>query len=328
LIAREADTGATGRGHAFSAPIEVRGENVAELVADAKPARLQAVHESLVTVARQLSLALDRESLLASVREAADRLGEQNEQLRELDRMKDQFVSSVSHELRTPLTSMVGYLELVLDEEAGELTEDQRRFLEVVNRNCDRLNRLVDDILFVARVDAGRLSLKREWVDVEAVADEAVESAGAAAQRSGIAVELVTEGDSQPMWLDPTRLAQLLDNLLSNAIKFTPDGGAVTVTVAGRGGDGVHLEVADTGVGIPEAEQARLFERFFRASTAAVARGTGLGLSIVKSIAEAHGGTVAVRSAPGVGTTFLVDLPAQAAPEAAVAMNPSEEVAT
>jgi signal transduction histidine kinase len=130
------------------------------------------------------------------------------------------------------------------------------------------------------------------------------------------------------MWLDPTRLAQLLDNLLSNAIKFTPDGGAVTVTVAGRGGDGVHLEVADTGVGIPEAEQARLFERFFRASTAAVARGTGLGLSIVKSIAEAHGGTVAVRSAPGVGTTFLVDLPAQAAPEAAVAMNPSEEVAT
>jgi signal transduction histidine kinase len=314
--------------HAFSASVEVRGEKVAELVADPDTARLHAVRASLVTVARQLSLALDRESLLTAEREAADRLGEQNERLRELDRMKDQFVSSVSHELRTPLTSMVGYLELVLEGDAGELNDEQRRFLEVVNRNCDRLNRLVDDILFVARVDAGRLSLKRERVDVAALARDAVESAGAAAERSGVAIDLVADEDPhRRLWADPTRLAQLLDNLVSNAVKFTPEGGTITVTVADRA-DGIHLEVEDTGVGIPEGEQSRLFERFFRASTAAVARGTGLGLSIVQSIVQAHDGTIAVQSAEGRGTTFLVDLPAQAPTEAAAGVGASEEVAT
>jgi signal transduction histidine kinase len=314
--------------HAFSASVEVRGEKVAELVADPDTARLHAVRASLVTVARQLSLALDRESLLTAEREAADRLGEQNERLRELDRMKDQFVSSVSHELRTPLTSMVGYLELVLEGDAGELNDEQRRFLEVVNRNCDRLNRLVDDILFVARVDAGRLSLKRERVDVAALARDAVESAGAAAERSGVAIDLVADEDPhRRLWADPTRLAQMLDNLISNAVKFTPEGGTITVTVADRA-DGIHLEVEDTGVGIPDDEQSRLFERFFRASTAAVARGTGLGLSIVQSIVQAHDGTIAVQSAEGRGTTFLIDLPAQAPTEAAAGVGSSEEVAT
>jgi signal transduction histidine kinase len=313
--------------HAFAAPVEVRGEPVGELVADAKRSRLRAVSDSLTAVATELSMALERERLLELEREAAEALAEQNERLRELDRMKDQFVSSVSHELRTPLTSMVGYLELVLAGETGEVNGEQRRFLEIVNRNCDRLNRLVDDILFVARVDAGRLSLDLQWVDLARLAADSVETARAAAESKGLVLRLSAEVDLPPLWADPLRLTQLLDNLLSNAVKFTREGGTVSVTVARRA-ETAHLEISDTGVGVPEQELGELFNRFFRASTTASAPGTGLGLSIAESIVEAHSGTISVESEEGAGTTFSVDLPLQAPSKAAAAAGTSKEVAT
>jgi signal transduction histidine kinase len=236
-------------------------------------------------------------------------LDEQNEQLREMDRMKDMFVSSVSHELRTPLTSIVGYIELLLDEdEFDNLEDEQREFLEIIDRNCHRLTRLVDDILFMARVDAGRLSLELEAVDMAKLASAAVESAGPFAARKNQTLVLEAEPDLPALQADPTRMSQLVDNLISNGIKYTIEGGTVTVVVS-RSGDNVHIEVRDTGVGIPPDELERLFVRFFRASTSGVAQGTGLGLSIVKSIVEAHRGTIDVHSKLGVGTTFLVDLP-------------------
>jgi signal transduction histidine kinase len=222
---------------------------------------------------------------------------------------------------------MVGYLELVMAGETGEVNGEQRRFLEIVNRNCERLNRLVDDILFVARVDAGRLSLDLEWVDLARLAADSVESARAAAESKGLVLRLSDEVDLPPLWADPLRLTQLLDNLLSNALKFTPEGGTVSVTVARRA-ETAHLEISDTGVGIPEQELGDLFKRFFRASTTASAPGTGLGLSIAESIVEVHGGTISVESEVGAGTTFSVDLPLQAPPEAAVAAGTSKEVAT
>jgi signal transduction histidine kinase len=309
-------------GHTISVPVEVRGEVPAVLVADVKPAAVRPVRDSLVTVAAELSLALEREHLVVSLRRAADALTEQNERLRELDRMKDQFVSSVSHELRTPLTSMVGYLELVLAGEVGPVEGEQRHFLEIVGRNCDRLNRLVDDILFVARVDAGRLSLEREWVDLAELAAESIETARGAAVGKQIDLRFSAEEGLPRVWVDQTRMTQLFDNLLSNAVKFTPVQGTVSVTV-GRHGDTAHIEVRDTGVGIPERDIGSLFDRFFRASTAVAAPGTGLGLSIVKSIAEAHGGTISVESEERVGTTFSIDLPL----EANVPLEPTAEEA-
>jgi signal transduction histidine kinase len=313
--------------HAFASPVEVGGEPVAELVADAEPSRLRAVSDSLAVVATELSMALERDRLLEREHEAAEALAEQNQRLRELDRMKDQFVSSVSHELRTPLTSMVGYLELVLTGETGEMKGEQRRFLEIVNRNCERLNRLVDDILFEARVDAGRFTLDLQWVDLARLAADSVETARAAAESKGLDLRLSDEIDLPQLRADPLRLTQMLDNLLSNAIKFTLEGGTVSVTVARRA-ETAHLEISDTGVGIPEQELGELFNRFFRASTTASAPGTGLGLSIVKSIVEAHGGTISVGSEEGTGTTFSIDLPLQALPEAAAAAGTSKEVAT
>jgi signal transduction histidine kinase len=317
------DSESVPKDHAIAVPVEVLGGEPAVLVADLKPAQVRRVRDSLTTIAAGLGLALERDHLVDNLRHAADALTEQNKRLRELDRMKDQFVGSVSHELRTPLTSMIGYLELVLAGEVGQVDGDQRRFLEIVNRNCDRLNRLVDDILFVARVDAGRLSLERESVDIGRLAAESVETARGAAAGKSIDLRFSTEDSLPPVGVDPTRMTQLLDNLLTNAVKFTPDQGTVSVRI-GRRGDQAHVEIEDTGVGIPEREIANLFDRFFRASTSVSAPGTGLGLSIVKSIAEAHGGTISVESEEGVGTTFLVDLPL----EANVPLAPAAEEAT
>ena len=298
--------------HEFAAPVTVQDKVIAELVVDATPSRLRQVDDSLRTVAAELSLALERERLLAQEQEAAAALAEQNARLRELDQLKDEFVSTVSHELRTPLTAMVGYLELILEGEAGDLNEQQQRFLEIVNRNSHRLNHLIGDVLFVSRVDQGRLSLSLEPVQLGELVQQAVESARAVADRSGVSLRVVAKRDLPPVHADASRVTQLLDNLISNAIKFTPSGGSVTVRVE-KHGDSACLEVADTGVGIPADEVPHLFDRFFRASTGRSAPGTGLGLPIVQSIAEAHGGSVAVDSRVGVGTTFVVALPLEGA---------------
>jgi signal transduction histidine kinase len=239
-------------------------------------------------------------------------LADQNEELRKLDSLKDEFVALVSHELRTPLTSILGYLELVT-EAPESLTDEQRQFLGVVERNADRLQRLVADLLFVAQVDAGKFQLQREEVDLRELATASVESARPAAAAQNVAIAL--DADSTPtVHADVARLAQLLDNLVSNAIKFTPAGGRVTVRVARVGGDAI-LAVTDTGIGIPPPEQERLFERFYRATAATeeAIQGTGLGLAITKAIVEAHGGTIGVMSREGFGTTFSVTLPLAAA---------------
>ena len=223
--------------------------------------------------------------------------------------MKDDFVASVSHELRTPLTSIRGYLELVREGEAGELTAEQQQFLAVVERNADRLLRVVGDLLFAAQVDAGKLALELGEVDLDELAREAAQAAGPHAEAKGIRLEVAAD-EVPPLVGDRARLAQLVDNLLSNALKFTPESGRVELRVRQHAGRAV-VEVEDTGIGIAATDQARLFERFFRADSAneQAIQGTGLGPSITKAIAEAHGGTISVASEEGRGTTFRVELP-------------------
>ncbi len=236
-------------------------------------------------------------------------LSDQNEELRELDRLKDEFVGLVTHDLRTPLTSISGYVELLQSDESGDLDDEQRHFLEIVSRNADRLLRLVNDLLFAARLQSGQLELELSEVDVAEVARDAVTAATPHADAKRLTLAFEHAGATAILG-DHGRLAQLLDNLVANAIKFTPEGGHVTVRAAAEA-DAVVLEVTDSGIGIPEAEQERLFERFFRASTAVSQQipGTGLGLHIVRAITEAHGGRVAVTSREGHGTTFRVELP-------------------
>jgi signal transduction histidine kinase len=261
----------------------------------------------LLEVARRSNV--QRQIELAQLDAEKRALDSQNEQLRELDRMKDDFVASVSHELRTPLTSIRGYLELVLEGEAGDVTEEQKQFLGIVERNADRLLRVVGDLLFVAQVGAGTLHLERSTVDVDGLAEQALSAARPAADAKQIALNL-TADDLPELVGDPARIGQMLDNLVSNAIKFTPPGGRVDIRAFPRDGYAV-IEVADSGMGIPAAEQERLFERFFRTRAASeqAIQGTGLGLAISKAVAEAHGGTIAFESREGVGTTFRVELP-------------------
>jgi len=224
---------------------------------------------------------------------------------------RDEFVALASHELRTPLTSILGYLEAVLDGDAGELQSDQRRFLGIIDRNARRLLRLVDDLLVVARADAGRLGLEPERIDLGQLALECAMGARPAAEERGIV--LTVDAEPVPVHGDRTRLCEVVDNLISNALKFTPRDGRVALRARSRRGQAL-LEVADTGMGIPVAEQGRLFERFYRTSAAQAAaiQGTGLGLAISKMIVEAHGGRVEVESRDGAGATFRVRLPVAA----------------
>jgi signal transduction histidine kinase len=227
---------------------------------------------------------------------------------RESERLKDEVLSLVSHELRTPLTSVVGYLELVLDG-AEELPPKTQGFLEIVERNAQRLLRLVGDLLFVAQAEAGRMQLAHTEVDLGAIASDAVEAVRPEATRAGTAVELIAE-PVRTFTGDRDRCAQVLDNLIANALKFGGEHGRIRVMVGERGEEAI-LEVSDEGPGIPQAEQERIFERFARAANATegAVPGAGLGLTVVRTIVDAHGGSVAVRSAPGEGTTMRVALP-------------------
>ncbi|HEV2591121.1 MAG TPA: HAMP domain-containing sensor histidine kinase [Gaiellaceae bacterium] len=239
-------------------------------------------------------------------------LSEQNTSLRRLDQMKDEFVATVTHELRTPLTSISGYTDLLRETEDSGLSDEQSTYLKVVARNTDRLLMLVNDLLFAAGLQSSELAVDPEVVDLGELAREAVESVRPRAEAKGVGLRVETDGDTHVRG-DRHRIAQLIDNLLSNAVKFTPEGGEVSVR-SGGGDAGVLLEVRDSGIGIPAAEQEQLFTRFFRSSNAVADAipGTGLGLYITNAIAQAHGGSIAVESAEGRGTTFVVTLPSAA----------------
>ena len=250
--------------------------------------------------------------LLAMLDATASQLGQFVERKRaeaESDRLKGEFFALVSHELRTPLTSIMGYVEL-LREEPG-LSPELQHFAEIIDRNAARLQQLLGDVLFVTQVEAGRFDLQRTPVSfgelVKAAADHALPHA-----RTGEVTVRTALAPVPPLLADRDRLHQLLDHLVSNAVKFTPPGGEVDVELARDGEDAVLLSVRDTGIGIAEHEQERLFERFYRTSeaTARAVAGAGLGLTVCKAIVDAHGGSIEVESRAGAGTTVSVRLPA------------------
>jgi signal transduction histidine kinase len=229
------------------------------------------------------------------------------EDLRELDRLKGEFVATVSHELRTPLTSISGYAELLL---IGEVDPAQRRMVEVIDRNSRRLLTLVEDLLTLSRVDSGeggRLDGEVDVVELISAANAVLEPAF---QAAGVQVRVELPDRLPAATGDRSQLERVLLNLLSNAVKFSARGDGIVVRVD-VADDEMALSVQDFGVGIPESEQAQLFTRFFRTAEARrlAIQGTGLGLAVVREIVERHGGQVAVRSALGEGTTMTVRLP-------------------
>lgn len=229
-----------------------------------------------------------------------------------IDRERADFLAVVSHEMRTPLTSIISFSEL-LRGEAGGLSPDGLRFLGIIERNADRLLRLIDDLLMLNRLEGGGPPLELTQVSLPDLAAESVKSAGPVAAKSGVTVHLDAGGGPEVV-ADPRRLTQVLDNLIGNAVKFSHVEGLVRVRLRSVRGMW-RIDVSDTGIGIPPDEEARLFNLFVRGSNARTAGlpGTGLGLAIVKSLVEMHGGHVKVESVLDRGTTFSVFLPVHAA---------------
>lgn len=224
-------------------------------------------------------------------------------------RARDELVASVSHELRTPLTSILGYLDLALDDEG--LPASSRRGLEIAERNAERLLQIVADILRASSSSQGsiEMTIAPEDIDVDALVRAAVESMQPRAAEGGVTID-ESGIEATPAHADPARLRQVLDNLLANAISYNEEGGTVTVGCT-TDGDSSWILVRDTGVGMTQEEIAGLFERFYRARSvrAAGKYGTGLGLAISRDIVRAHGGDITVRSSPGEGSTFIVRIP-------------------
>lgn len=229
---------------------------------------------------------------------------------REVGQMKNEFVSTVSHELRTPLTSIKGYIDLILDGEAGEINEIQREFLSIVKQNSDRLVELINDMLDISRIESGRIHLKIQPLDMCDLIAGAVDTFQAVSEQSGHKLIPKAPSNLPKAAGDRDRVGQVLMNFISNAIKYSPEGGSVTVK-ATFDDKNVTVSITDQGIGIAKEDQAKLFTKFYRVDSSLTREigGTGLGLSICKSIIELLGGKVGVKSAAGKGSTFWFSLP-------------------
>jgi PAS domain S-box-containing protein len=228
------------------------------------------------------------------------------------DRIKSEFVATVSHELRTPMTSIKGYADLLLLGAAGEITPEQRRFLEIVKNNADRLSLLVNDLLDISRMEQGGVELDVRQINLDEVVRDVVDAIKGRKASENRQIEFVIDvpHDLQDIYADYDRITQIMTNLVSNAYNYTPDGGTVTIRAIPED-SGVKIDIADTGIGIPKEDQGRVFERFVRGEDPMVMRtaGTGLGLAIVQHLVTMHRGKVWFESEEGIGTTFSVWLP-------------------
>jgi signal transduction histidine kinase len=235
-------------------------------------------------------------------------LEQQNLAIQEANRLKTEFVSMVSHELRTPLTSIQGYAELLLEDQ--RITEEQRETLTIIKKNSDRLLGLVNDLLDLSRMEAGKLDLHRANLDLARLIPQVAGSLRPLIESKRQRLELDLGEALPPVWADQDRVTQILTNLISNAHKYTLAEG--NITVAARQDDGfVRVDVSDTGIGLSPEDQARLFTKFFRAHERSpqAGGGTGLGLVICRLLVQLHGGRITVSSAPGQGSTFSFSLP-------------------
>jgi signal transduction histidine kinase len=273
-----------------------------------------------------------------SIRESYRELNEKNaslqdayDKLRELDRLKSNFLATVSHELRTPLTSIIGYSDMLAAGMAGELNKEQGEFVDTIRDKGDHLLALITSLLDFHKLEQGNVSLRREILNPGELAENVVRTMLPNASKKKVKLDLEIAEGLPPLSCDPVRMRQVLFNLSENAIKFTPVGGVVRFGVRATemadenshedGGFGfvlmatprqaIEFSVSDSGVGIPDAEQMKIFDAFYQVDGSSTREhgGTGLGLSIVKRLVDAHGGIVKVESVPGHGATFRVVIP-------------------
>jgi signal transduction histidine kinase len=267
-----------------------------------------------------------------SYRELQDKttkLQQAYDRLKELDRLKSNFLATVSHELRTPLTSIIGYSEMLVEGIAGDMTDEQREFVRTIREKGEQLLGLIKGLLDLSKLESGTMSMRKQNVDVRGLIQDVAQTLTPTARKKGVDLSVSVASALPPLWADPERIRQILLNLTENAVKFTPLGGKVMLSAelgsmestsdADGGGlvllstkrSAIELRVTDTGIGIPEDERPRVFDAFYQVDSSSTREqgGTGLGLSIVKRLAEAHDGTVRIESNFPTGSVFVVQLP-------------------
>jgi PAS domain S-box-containing protein len=228
---------------------------------------------------------------------------------KEVERMKNEFVSTVSHELRTPLTSIRGSLGLVIGGAVGEFPPQAKSLLDIANKNCERLVRMINDMLDIEKIESGNMRFEMVTQPLVPLVEQAIDATHGYAAQFNVKVELLSDAADIQVTVDRDRIIQVIVNLLSNAIKFSPAGGTVQARLSRKAGQ-VRLSIADHGDGIPKEFRSRIFQKFAQVDSDARKKGgTGLGLSICKSIVEEHRGHIDFLSEGGIGTEFYVDLP-------------------
>jgi len=288
----------------------------------------------LSTVSKQLAIALDTalayeeiealnigletkvQKRTMELQQANQELETANTRLKELDRMKSQFLSHCSHELRTPLTSIKGFTENMLHGLVGPIAERQHLYLTRISANANRLTRMIGDLLDLSRIEAGTIRLAQQFVSLPTLLEDITQELMHLTQTKNQELMTETTGEALTIWGDPDRLHQIVTNLVHNAHKFTPDHGRILVTASPEPPNHILLSIADSGPGIPQEALPHLFQAFYQAHRRPEigTEGLGLGLSIVKQLVELHGATITVESTVGVGTTFHIRFPKIASP--------------
>jgi len=268
----------------------------------------QAVTEQIIQLRSALQAA--NRNLERRVQERTAELQTALERLSELSQMKANFISNVSHELRTPLTHVKGYLELLVTESLGSITDEQRHALMVSQKSAGRLEEMIDDLIMFSLTSKGELSIKQEAVDIRRLANLVVKTASEKAAGRDVEVHHVIDDDIPFVQADSQKIAWVLSQLFDNGIKFTPAGGRVVLSIRKEADNLVMISITDTGIGIPPAQIDEIFEPFHQLDETSTRRygGAGLGLSLVRQIVEAHGSMIDVQSTEGHGTTFRFPL--------------------
>ncbi|HEY1014687.1 MAG TPA: ATP-binding protein [Herpetosiphonaceae bacterium] len=253
----------------------------------------------------------DRKRLEEQLQRKNEELGEQYRQVQEANRLKSEFLANMSHELRTPLNAIIGFAELLYDGKVGDVSADQQEFLGDILASSRHLLHLINDVLDLAKVEAGQIELRPEEVDVRSLIDTVRDTLRPLAGGKGIQIAADVDPQLGTVFIDTGKVKQILYNYLSNALKFTPEGGVVKIRAIVEDEAFFRLEVEDTGIGIAPEDLGRLFTEFqqLNAGTAKTHQGTGLGLALTKRVTEAHGGAIGVRSQPEEGSLFWARLP-------------------
>ena len=268
----------------------------------------QVVTEQIIQLRSALQAA--NRTLERRVEERTAELQKALERVSELSQLKANLVSNISHELRTPLTHIKGYVELLVTESLGSISDEQRHALQVSQQSTGRLEALIEDLILFSLASRGELSIQYENVDLRRLVNLSIKAYASKAEERGVSLNVIIDEDVPPVQADPQKIAWVLNQLLDNGIKFTPSGGRVVITVQREGENLVIVSVTDTGIGIPSNRFNDIFEPFHQLDGSSTRRygGTGLGLSLVRQIIEAHGSMIEVQSIEGRGSTFKFPL--------------------